>query len=261
MTVDKKLKYYAKKLNEDAPEGEFLAYINKKESNLLKRKGGLGIKTRSGIPSYIGSDASGQGGGASGGGPGDASDSGSDGSSSDGDNDRPTMADIAGPKTTSSPKGDDAKLEYLTGKYQTIDLTKTQKDKFNDYRKQMAYSISPSSNPRNRVLGGLLSMVTGIPGLGYGLGKAMDQTAMGYGLGTGPTTNNDTGDSGIMDLYSPNMMDISGEVVTEDGVTGGGMDASMSDFLQRFRGLNETRQDKLGQLDPQIIAMINKLYT
>lgn len=76
MTIDKKLKYYAKKLNQDAPEGEFLAYINKKESNLLKRKGGLGIKTRSGIPSYIGSDASGQGGGSTGGGPGDASDSG-----------------------------------------------------------------------------------------------------------------------------------------------------------------------------------------
>ena len=75
--IDKKLKYYAKKLNEDAPKGEFLAYINKKESNLLKRKGGLGIKTKSGIPSYIGSDASGQGGGSTGGGPGDASDSGS----------------------------------------------------------------------------------------------------------------------------------------------------------------------------------------
>ena len=75
MTINKKLKYYAKKLNQDAPEGEFLAYINKKESNLLKRKGGLGIKTRSGIPSYIGSDASGQGGGSTGGGPGDASDS------------------------------------------------------------------------------------------------------------------------------------------------------------------------------------------
>ena len=73
--IDKKLKYYAKKLNEDAPKGEFLAYINKKESNLLKQKGGLGIKTKSGIPSYIGSDASGQGGGSTGGGPGDASDS------------------------------------------------------------------------------------------------------------------------------------------------------------------------------------------
>jgi len=260
MTVDKKLKYYAKKLNQDAPEGEFLAYINKKESNLLKRKGGLGIKTRSGIPSYIGSDASGQGGGSTGGGPGDASDSGS-GSSSSGDNDRPTMADIAGPKTTSSPKGDDAKLGYLTGKYQTIDLSPTQKDRFNDYRKQMAYSISPSSKLSNKILGGLLSMVTGIPGLGYGLGKTMDQTAMGYGLGTGPTTNNDTGDSGIMDLYSPNMMDISGEVVTEDDVTGGGMDASMSDFLQRFRVDNQFRQDKQGQLDPTIIAMINRLYT
>ena len=81
---NKELKYYAKKLNEDAPKGEFLAYINKKESNLLKRKGGLGIKTKSGIPSYIGSDASGQGGGSTGGGPGDASDSGSGGNGGNG---------------------------------------------------------------------------------------------------------------------------------------------------------------------------------
>ena len=73
---NKELKYYAKKLNEDAPKGEFLAYINKKESNLLKQKGGLGIKTKSGIPSYIGSDALGQrvgfrGGGGQAGGTGD----------------------------------------------------------------------------------------------------------------------------------------------------------------------------------------------
>ena len=85
--IDKRLKYYAKKLNQDAPEGEFLAYINKKESNLLKRKGGLGIKTRSGIPSYIGSDASGQGGGGTGAGPGDASDSDSGGGKGKGDPD------------------------------------------------------------------------------------------------------------------------------------------------------------------------------
>ena len=39
------------------------------------------------------------------------------------------------------------------------------------------------------------------------------------------------------------------------------IDNSLTDFIQRFRGLNETRQDKLGQLDPAIIEMINKLYT
>ena len=105
--IDKKLKYYAKKLNEDAPKGEFLAYINKKESNLLKRKGGLGIKTKSGIPSYIGSDASGQGGGSTGGGPGDASDSGS-GNGGNGGNggdggDRHNPNRDSGYSTTSTP--------------------------------------------------------------------------------------------------------------------------------------------------------------
>ena len=110
MTVDKKLKYYAKKLNQDAPEGEFLAYINKKESNLLKRKGGLGIKTRSGIPSYIGSDASGQGGGASGGGPGDASDSDSGGGKGGGgggstNREKGIMSRGLGPKGTTADIG------------------------------------------------------------------------------------------------------------------------------------------------------------
>ena len=111
MAVDKKLKYYAKKLNQDAPEGEFLAYINKKESNLLKRKGGLGIKTRSGIPSYIGSDASGQGGGGTGAGPGDASDSdsgGGKGKGGDPDNNREqygAVGQYSSTTSSSSPKG------------------------------------------------------------------------------------------------------------------------------------------------------------
>ena len=90
-------------------------------------------------------------------------------------------------------KGDDAKLDYLTTRYQDIDLTPTQRDNFRDFQKQVGYSISPSSKPSNRVLGGLLSMFTGIPGLGYAMGKAMDSTAMGYGLGTGTTSDDDNG--------------------------------------------------------------------
>ena len=58
---------------------------------------------------------------------------------------------------------------------------------------------------------------------------------------------------GIMATYIPNMLDTAEE---DDEI-----DNSLTGFIQRFRGLNETRQDKLGQLDPQIIAMINKLYT
>ena len=36
-----------------APEGEFLAYINPKEANMLKQAGGSGIMTPMGIPSFV----------------------------------------------------------------------------------------------------------------------------------------------------------------------------------------------------------------
>ena len=36
-----------------APKGEFLAYINKKEANMLKDAGGSGIMTNAGIPSFV----------------------------------------------------------------------------------------------------------------------------------------------------------------------------------------------------------------
>jgi len=48
------LKKYAGLLNDIAPEGEFLAYINKDESDLLKSKGAKGLLTPQGIPSYRG---------------------------------------------------------------------------------------------------------------------------------------------------------------------------------------------------------------
>jgi len=114
-----------------------------------------------------------------------------------GNNDGPSARDQhmgtlgkTGP-TNTGLKGDDAKLDYLTTRYQDIDLTPTQRDDFKNFQKQVGYSISPSSKPSNRVLGGLLSMFTGIPGLGYFMGKAMDSTAMGYGLGTGTTSDDD----------------------------------------------------------------------
>jgi hypothetical protein len=36
-----------------APEGEFLAYINNKEADMLKKAGGSGIMTKAGIPSFV----------------------------------------------------------------------------------------------------------------------------------------------------------------------------------------------------------------
>jgi len=47
MAIDKRIKY----LNDRAPKGEFLAYINKKEAAMLKKAGGSG-KPVNGIPSF-----------------------------------------------------------------------------------------------------------------------------------------------------------------------------------------------------------------
>jgi hypothetical protein len=58
---NKKLKKYAELLNDAAPKGEFLAFINPQESELLKRNGALGLLTDFGIPSYRGDDAYGGG--------------------------------------------------------------------------------------------------------------------------------------------------------------------------------------------------------
>jgi len=48
------LKKYAGLLNEAAPKGEFLAYINEDESKMLKDAGASGLLTPQGIPSYRG---------------------------------------------------------------------------------------------------------------------------------------------------------------------------------------------------------------
>ena len=47
------LKKYAGLLNDAAPKGEFLAYINEKEAKILKDNGALGLLTPQGIPSYF----------------------------------------------------------------------------------------------------------------------------------------------------------------------------------------------------------------
>ena len=46
------LKEYAGLLNQVAPQGEFLAYINDDEAKMLQDAGGQGILTQAGIPSY-----------------------------------------------------------------------------------------------------------------------------------------------------------------------------------------------------------------
>jgi len=104
-----------------------------------------------------------------------------------------------------------------------------------------------------RGITGLVDRFTGPKAVDYNDGYNMANIA-GPVVGPTPTEGGDGGNlQGIMATYIPNMLDTAEE---DDEI-----DNSLTDFIQRIRGLNETRQDKLGQLDPQIIAMINKLYT
>ena len=48
----KSLKQAAKLLNKHAPDGESLAYINPEEAKVLRSRGGTGIQTLAGVPSY-----------------------------------------------------------------------------------------------------------------------------------------------------------------------------------------------------------------
>ena len=263
MTVDKKLKYYAKKLNQDAPEGEFLAYINKKESNLLKRKGGLGIKTRSGIPSYIGSDASGQGGGSTGGGPGDASDSDNSGNGNGNDdgngnnnnnNDGPSYS----PHTDINPTPVDrsAVSQFSTFGRNTMNQNLQGPNTFSNITGGIKdYVLGGGLIGKGiRGLTGLFNKVTEPKSFEDKYGYVTDyygQKSYDFGPKDGP--GNDDGNQGIMAAYNPYLLPEEEEEVS--------VSPEEEDFLQRYRVANKFRQDKQGQLDPAILEMISKLYT
>ena len=165
---------------------------------------------------------------------------------------RPNIAQITGPAVTPdmSHFGDtgDIVQANFTPYNQRPDTITSFRDNYDAQKKAM----------------GLLNFLPGAQI--YNIGKTALQTSkardlLGFGPTVGPDfTGGDGGDNGIMNLYTPNMLNVAGPVVDEDEIDDE-IDNSLTDFIQRFRGLNETRQDKLGQLDPQIIAMINKLYT
>ena len=118
--------------------------------------------------------------------------------------------------------------------------------------------------------GGIIGM--GLRGLGSLFGGSPPTDPMSFGqnnvLGynqlniAGPVEKPDFGDGGgdgqegIMAMYNPNMLNVSGEVEEEVPVS-----KEEEDFIQRYRVANEFRQDKQGQLDPAILEMISKLYT
>ena len=88
--------------------------------------------------------------------------------------------------------------------------------------------------------------------------KAREMLGLGPAVGPGPTDGGDGDGQGIMNLYQPNMLNVAGEVEDETIETD---DGEMEDFVHNYRGLNRTRQDKQGQLDPAIMDMLSKLYT
>jgi hypothetical protein len=77
---------------------------------------------------------------------------------------------------------------------------------------------------------------------------------------TGPVSGPDRGNNPYItpqymdDVYAQNVME-------EDGIDIDTSTGNMEDWSQRFRVGNPYRQDKQGQLDPQIVEMISKLYT
>jgi len=113
-----KLQKAAGLLNDEAPKGEFLAYINPKEAGLLSSKGGAGIDiNNSGVPSFYGSDDYGSGEDGRGG-----SSSSSDNGDS-GDNYSHSRFDVGSgyygePTTnkTTPSDNDDIDSQYTTGK-------------------------------------------------------------------------------------------------------------------------------------------------
>ena len=204
------LKKYAGLLNEVAPEGEFLAYINNDEEKMLREAGGKGILTQSGIKSYRG-----EGGyqGGSTGSSSSSSSSSSSGSSSSGSSSSSSGGGGGGgqsysvaaqqaaaeaaraasieraaasikeakAKEVSIGNEDDNRLNYITGDYQDINLTPEQKEQFSDYREDVSESIAPSTKTSSKIISGLLSSAL-FPFAGNLYNKYIDATAMGYSI-------------------------------------------------------------------------------
>ena len=114
-----KLQKAAGLLNDEAPKGEFLAYINPKEAGLLSSKGGAGIDiNNSGVPSFYGSDDYGSGEDGQGG----SSNSSSDDNSSGGDYDYNYSMSVQNQiNNTPTSNNDDIDSQYTTGKEFNVD--------------------------------------------------------------------------------------------------------------------------------------------
>ena len=199
------LKKYAGLLNEVAPKGEFLAYINNDEEKMLREAGGKGILTQSGIRSYRGEGGYQGGSTGSSSSSSSSSSSGSSSSSSGGGGGGGQSYSVAAQqaaaeaaraasieraaasikeakaKEVSIGNEDDNRLNYITGDYQDINLTPEQKEQFSDYREDVSESIAPSTKTSSKIISGLLSSAL-FPFAGNLYNKYIDATAMGYSI-------------------------------------------------------------------------------
>tara|TARA_R110002074_G_scaffold222595_1_gene393421 strand:- start:897 stop:1889 length:993 start_codon:yes stop_codon:yes gene_type:complete len=200
------LKQYASLLNDAAPKGEFLAYINEDEAEMLKDNGALGLLTPQGIPSFF-TAGLGQGdsispgtsstGGTTGGGYGrkEGETAAQDMGNYNYDESEGTTVNqfeinnpeklakeqelAAKEKAKKEKEQDDARLDYLTTEYLDVELNPEQKKEFEKYRTGVSESITPSTKTSNKIIGGLLSSFL-FPFAGTAYNAYLDATAMGY---------------------------------------------------------------------------------
>jgi len=131
-------------------------------------------------------------------------------SGGDGGDGRPNMADIAGPVTgpvDMSQFGD-------TGDIVQADFTPY------NQRPDTITSFGDNYAAQRKAMG-LLNFFPGAQI--YNIGKTALQTnkarnLLGFGPTVGPSFTGGDGDNGIMNLYTPNMLDVSGPVVNEDEI-------------------------------------------
>jgi len=153
----------------------------------------------------------------------------------------------------------DNRLAYNTptGRFSPMSLsTKTQMGNFRD---QMQKTLQPGL-PMAMKLG----LGTIFPGAGQIAEYFYNKNYDPFGYPTAPITppppddGGDDDNQGIMNLYQPNMLNVSGEVEDETG------NKETEDFVQRFKVKDDFRQAKGPERliqDQAISEMISKLYT
>jgi len=167
---------------------------------------------------------------------------------------RPNMADIAGPVTgpvDMSHFGD-------TGDIVQADFTPY------NQRPDTITSFRDNYDAQRRAMG----LKNFLPGAQiYNIGKTALQTSkardlLGFGPTVGPDfTGGDGGDNGIMNLYTPNMLNVAGPVVDEDEID---EEEEITPFKNRFQLSADATQAKgIERLiqDQAIAEMVSRLYT